>query len=97
MSRSKLYYLVVDCITFVDESFDAAPAAGLGFGPEAALLKGAEHDDSLEVVLQVLEDEAAASLDYALAHQSTANPEVRSVEANDSAVFELERGGAPQA
>lgn len=89
--------LVVSWVAFVDESFDAAPAAGLGFGPEAALLEGAEHDDSLEVVLQVLEDEAAASLDDALTHQSTANPEVRRVEANDSAVCEFERAGAPQA
>ena len=94
---AELDEFVVCGVAAVDLSFDGAPAAGLSFGPEAALLEGAEHDDSLEVVLRVLEDDAAASLDDALAHQSAANFEVRSVEANDSAVCEFERAGSPQA
>lgn len=97
MVLAELNMCVIGRVAFVDESFDGALAAGLGFGPEAALLEGAEHDDSLDVILQVLEDEAAASLDDAVTHHSAANSEVRRIEANNSAVCEFERAGAPQA
>lgn len=88
---------VICSVAFVDKSFDAALAAGLGFGPETAFLKGAQHDDSLHVILQVLEDEAATSLDDAVTHHSAANSEVGCIEANNSAVCEFKRAGAPQA
>lgn len=96
MILAELDNFVVTGLTFVDEALKVALAAGAGLAPEAALLVGAERNEGLDVVLEVLEADAADALDDALAHHGAANLEVGRIEADDTAVGELERAGPAQ-
>jgi hypothetical protein len=94
---AKLDWLVVPRLDTVDNAFEATFASRLGFRPKAGLLKCTEHDNSFQVIRQILKHTTAKTLEYSLAHQSAANPEIRSIEANHSAVCEFHSAGSTQA
>lgn len=94
---AELDEFVVLGLAFVDDAFEATFASSDGFGPKAALLVCTEHDNSFQVILQILKHNTAKTLDYSLAHQSAANLEIRRIEANYTAVWEFQSAGSTQA
>ena len=90
-------YFVVPRLTFVDETFDATFTSSLGLRPKAALLKRTEHNNSFQVIFQILKHDTTNSLNYPVAHQSAANLKIRSIEANYSTVCEFKSTGSAQA